>query len=278
MKKTIAFQGLIGANSYLACKKFYPKFNIKQFPNFDDVFKSVENDEVDYGMIPLENSYAGRVSEIHNLLQESKVFIIAEHFFSVKHYLCAINEAKISDIDEVYSHPQALWQCKKNLQKLKLKTFDFSNTAKAAEFISLQQNKNKAAICSKEAAKHYGLKILKENLQDSKENNVTVFVSIAKKNAEIDYKKQPTITAFLITIKNTSGSLYNALGCFAENKINMIKLESYIPGGVSKKANFFISIEGNPKEENVFLAIKKLKNFTENIKILGTYYSDKKRS
>jgi prephenate dehydratase len=281
-KKIIAFQGAHGANSSLACKSFYPEFEAKDFPTFFDVFEAVENGEAEYGMIPLENSYAGRVSEIHNLLQEKNVSIVAEHFFAISHNLAALDGADLSDISEVLSHPQALMQCQNNLRALNVKIHEFSNTAKAAKFVGENGDKTKAAICSKMAADLYGLKIIKENMQDSGNDNITIFIAIAKNQIarneiNVDYKIAPTITALLFTIRNIPGSLYKSLGGFATNGVSIIKLESYIPGGVSNQAKFFISIEGHPAQKNVALALEELGFFSKSVKLLGVYYADKSR-
>lgn len=275
-KKLIAFQGTIGANSNLACIKFYPEFEAKAFSTFFDVFKAVENEEVEYGMIPLENSYAGRVSEIHNLLQDSDVSIVAEHFFSITHNLAGLNGATIEEVREVFSHPQALMQCQNNLRLLKVTSREFSNTAEAAKFVAMTGDKSKAALCSSMAAEANGLKIIKENFQDSQEN-VTVFIVISRKAIDPNPQISSVITTLLFTVPNVSGSLYKALGCFADNGINMLKLESYIPGGFSKQAKFFITIEGYPKQNSVVAAIENLKKLSKDVKTIGVYYADKSR-
>ncbi len=167
MKKIIAFQGSQGANSNLACSRFYPEFEAQAFASFVEVFKAVESGAVQYGMIPLENSSAGRVSEIHDLLQEHFVSIIAEHFVAIEHFLAAKDGVTLSDIKKVYSHPQALMQCKNNLRSLGLELCDFSNTAEAAKFVASQDDKSKAALCSKVAAEINGLKIVKDKMLNS---------------------------------------------------------------------------------------------------------------
>jgi prephenate dehydratase len=278
MQKIIAFQGSIGANSDLACHKFYPDFTAKSYASFADVFKAVENGEARYGMIPLENSYAGRVSEIHNLLNDSKVAIVAEHFFPIEHNLAALDGSKLEDIKEVYSHPQALMQCQNNLHKLNLKLCEFSNTAKAAEFVAQTGDKTKAALCSKKAAENNKLKILQENLQDSGKDNVTVFVVISREFADVDPAVGSVITTLLFTVRNITGALYKALGGFATNNINMIKLESYIPSGMSRQAKFFISVEGHPSQKPIADALSELGFFSQNVKLIGVYYADKMRS
>lgn len=277
--KIIAFQGVTGANSNLACNKFYPEFQTKAFPTFADVFMAVENGEVEFGMIPLENSYAGRVSEIHNLLQDREVSIAAEHFFTVSHNLAAVRGAVISNIEKIYSHPQALMQCNNNIRNLsnnKITVCDVSNTAEAAKMVAESGDKSKAAICSKMAAEINGLEVLKENMQDD-EGNMTTFVVISKNAASPDVAVAPVLTTLLFTIRNIPGALYKSLGGFATNGVNMLKLESYIPGGISKQAKFFITIEGHPSQKNVSLALEELGFFSKNVKLLGIYYADKSR-
>ncbi len=276
-KKIIAFQGALGANSHLACKTFYKQLEPCSFSTFYDVFQAVLNGDADYGIIPLENSYAGRVSEIHNLLQENNVSIVAEHFFAVNHYLAGIEDSKITDGKEVYSHPQALMQCQKNIRQLNLKPVEFSNTAEAGKFISLQKDKAKFAICSEEACKIYNLKILEKNFQDSNNENITIFIVISKQPAELEIGSRKIITSMIFTIRNIPGALYKALGGFATNGISMIKLESYIPGGSSIEAKFFIAIDGHPTEKRVALALEELGFFSKNVKLLGVYYADKSR-
>lgn len=277
--KIIAFQGVAGANSNLACTKFYEDFETKSYPTFADIFEAVETGEVQYGMIPLENSYAGRVSEIHNLLQEKEVSIVAEHFFAVSHHLAVVQGTKLEDIEKVYSHPQALMQCSNNIRKIsdKILPCDVKNTAEAAKMVAQLQDKTKAAICSKMAAKVNGLEILKSELQDDM-RNTTTFIVIAKEIANPDPQEGAILTTLLFTIRNIPGSLYKSLGGFATNGVNMVKLESYIPGGVeSKQAKFFITIQGHPNQKNISLALEELGFFSKNVKLLGIYYADKSR-
>lgn len=276
-KKIIAFQGTAGANSNLACSKFYPEFEAKALAAFHDVFQAVESGEAEYGMIPLENSYAGRVSEIHNLLQESNLSIVAEHFSPITHNLVGVEGAVIDDVKEVFSHPQALMQCQNNLRDLNVKLSESSNTAQAAKYVSEKKDKSKAALCSKMASDIYGLKTIKENMQDSQNDNVTIFIVIAKEPCDCDPDISKVITALLFTIRNIPGALYKALGGLATNGVSIVKLESYIPGGVSKQAKFFISIEGHPSKRNVALALEELGFFSKNVKLLGVYYADKSR-
>jgi prephenate dehydratase len=276
-RETIAFQGANGANSNLACIKFYPEMQAQAFDSFYDVFTAVENNEAKYGIIPLENSYAGRVAEIHDLLQKHDVSIVAEHFFPITHNLVGLRGSKLEDIKEVLSHPQALMQSQENLRKLGVKITEFSNTAKAAERIATLGDKSQGALCSKLASDLFGLEIIKENMQDSGNDNVTIFIVISKQQQEVDPQKDKIITALLFTIRNIPGALYKALGGFATNGVSLVKLESYIPSGASQQAKFFISIEGHPSERNVALGLEELGFFSKNVKLLGVYYADKAR-
>ena len=285
MTKKIAFQGVAGANSDLACRQFYPDYQTIPQGSFFDVFKAVENDEVGYGMIPLENSYAGRVSEIHNLLQDGNISIVAEHFVKIEHYLAANKGTKLEDVTEIYSHPQALMQCRKNLGSLgneggnsgHIKQIECSNTAEAARFISTQNSKNKAALCSELAAQLNGLEIIKSNMQDSGDDNFTVFIVISKQAIDPDPAQGKVITTMLFTVRNIPGAVYKALGGFATNGVNLLKWESYIPSGKSSQAKFFISIEGHPSERNVSLALEEVGFFSKSVKLLGVYYADQSR-
>ncbi|NBR95685.1 MAG: prephenate dehydratase [Proteobacteria bacterium] len=274
----IAFQGIAGANSHLACLQFYPQSINQPYQTFEEVFLAVQNQEVDCGLVPLENSYAGRVAEIHHLLQKYQLNIVAEHFFTVNHQLAGVQGAKITDITTAISHPQALMQCQNFLQKLNIAKQESINTAVGAELVFQHHKqtgqKNLAAICSHFAIKHYNLQLLAENIQDAKEQNMTIFITIAKIQPEIDFTAKPSITSLFFTIRNIPGALYKALGGFATNNVSIVKLESYIPGGVSKQARFFISIHGHPQQQNVRLALEELGFFSQEVKLLGIYYAD----
>ncbi len=276
MVSKIAFQGSFGANSDLACRQFYPNLQTIACSSFDQVFDMVTKGQADYGMIPLENSYAGRVAEIHNLLHDINVSVVAEHFLRIGNNLAAIKGTKISDIKEVYSHPQALMQCRGNLAKTNFKQIPFSNTAEAAKFIANAGDHSKAAICSELAAKINNLEIIRENWQDS-DNNLTLFVVISKRGIDPDPKNGKVLTTMLFTVRNIPGALYKCLGGLATNNVNMVKLESYIPSGDSKQAKFFISIEGHPSQSNVSLALEEMGFFSKSVKVLGVYSADKTR-
>ncbi len=273
----IAFMGIEGANSDLACRQAYPYMQSMSCDSFEDVFAAVVNGRAQLGMIPIENSQAGRVAEIHNLLPRSPVHIVGEYFQNIEHCLLAPKGAAVTDVKEVYSHPQALMQCRENLRKLGLTAHSYSNTAQAAKDVALWNDRSKAAIASPLAAELYGLSILKPHLQDS-DNNVTVFIVIAREPVDPDPAKERVITTLLYTIRNIPAALYKSLGGFATNGVNVVKLESYIPGGAkNESAQFFLSFEGHPNEKNVQRALDELGFYCKKVTVLGVYPADTKR-
>ncbi len=276
-KNTIAFQGLPGAHSDVACREAYPYMHTLSCPSFEDVFEAVETGNAAIGLIPIENSQAGRVAEIHNLLPRSvKLHIVGEYFQEVHQHLLASKGTKLSDIKTVYSHPQALMQCREHLRVLKVTTESHSNTAAAAKSVAEWKDKSKAALASTLAAELYGLDIVKENMHDA-DNNMTLFIALSKEPMDPDPKKGPVVTSVLFTIRNIPAGLYKALGGFATNGVNLLKLESYIPGGFSESAQFFVTFVGHPDERRVQLALEELGFFSSKVRVLGVYHADKRR-
>lgn len=275
-REVIAFQGTEGAHADLACRQHYPYLFTHACGTFDDVFELVAEGKVGLGLIPIENSHAGRVAEIHQILQRTDLHIVGEHFQKIEHHLLGVKGAKISDVQKVYSHPQALMQCREHLRELKLETEPYSNTALAARDIAKWNHPSKAALGSRLAAELYGLEILKENMQDSNDN-VTVFAALAKEPKEIDPEEKHVLTTVLFTVRNIPAALYKGLGGFATNSVNLLKLESYIPGGVSAQAQFYITLEGNPQDRNVQLALEELGFFCKKVQVLGVYPADPAR-
>lgn len=270
----IAFQGIEGAHSDLACRKAYPYMQTRAYATFEAVFEAVEKGEAELGMIPIENTYAGRVAEIHSLLPLAKVHIVAEHFQRVEHCLMAPKGAKLEEIVEVYSHPQALLQCREHLKNLNVRTEQYSNTAAAAEAVAKWNDKNKGAVASQLAAELYGLEILQTNIEDQKDNT-TIFLVISKTPIHPDHGI--VITTFVFGIRNIPAALYKALGGFATNNVNLLKIESYIKGGHSREAQFFVSFVGHPGQKNVQLALEELGFFTQKLKVLGVYQASPER-
>lgn len=264
--------GLSGANADMACRLAEPYMHTLPCASFEDVFDAVRDGKAKLGMIPIENSQAGRVAEIHQLLPKANLHIVGENFLPVSHVLAATKGASLETIKEVYSHPQALMQCRENIRALNLTTHTHSNTAGAASDVAQWKDATKAAICSPLAAELYGLEILKRDMQDSNEN-VTVFVKIAREPLEMSFddENEMVLTTILFTLRNIPAALYKSLGGFATNNINLLKLESYIPGGTSQTAQFFITFVGHPEQRPVQLALEELGFFTQKVDVLGVY-------
>ena len=210
------------------------------------------------------------------LLRETDLHIVGEFFLEIRHHLAAIKGTKLEEVEEVFSHPQALMQSHAALKELKVKINSYLNTALAAKFVHNQQKKNIAALCTKLAAEINDLTILKYDLQESKSNKTT-FVALAKNIEELPVETNHKITTLLFTARNIPASIYKCLGGFATNNINIIKLESYIPGGISKEAQFFISFEGDTDDVKVKCALDELGFYTKSIKLLGVYDAEPAR-
>lgn len=267
----IAYQGVPGAYSQLACQHVYPNTPTLACSTFIEAMEKVEHGEVELAMIPLENSTAGRVEEIYRQIPKMCLHIIAEHFEPVNHCLLALPGTDIETLTEVHSHPQALAQCHNNLHQLGLHAIANADTAGAALQVSQGQNKHHAAISSCLAAELYNLDILQENFQD-RDGNTTRFVILSKDahlpayNAETHY-----ITSFIFRVRNIPAALYKGLGGFATNGVNLVKLESYMPDGDFQATQFYADAEAHPDTHSMQLAMHELAYFAEEIRILGTY-------
>ena len=272
----IAFQGVSGAHSDVACHHIHPDMKSVPFSSFEEVFESVKSGEVSLGLIPIENSQAGRVAEIHNLLPEMNLFIVQEYFHRVHHCLLAPQKADINSIKDVYSHPQALLQCRKNLLQMDLKPYPYADTALAAMDVAKWNDLTKAALASELAAEQYGLAIMKRNFED-KNDNTTLFLTISRQSVDPDPSKGRVLTSLVFVARNIPAALYKAMGGFATNKINLLKLESYIPSKTRELAKFFVTFEGHPQERLIKLALEELNFFCDNVTLLGTYYADASR-
>ncbi len=273
----IAFQGVHAAHTDLACRKAYPNMTTLPCHTFEEVFAAVQSGTAEMGMIPIENSHAGRVAEIHNLWPKAEVFIVAEHFQPIAHHLFAVTGADPVDITDVYSHPQALMQCRDRLGALGVRVHHYADTALAAKDVAGWQDPSKAALSSALAGDLYGLDRVRSDLQDSR-NNTTVFVTISRRPVDPDRADGLVITSLLFSVRNIPAALYKALGGFATNQVNLIKLESYIPVGVSQEtAKFFITLEGHTRDGNVQLALDELEYFCDTVDIIGTYHAAPQR-
>lgn len=276
-ENTIAFMGAEGSNSDLACRQACPYMHTLACAGFEDVFEAVSSGKVALGMIPIENSQAGRVAEIHNLLPKSNLHIVGEFFQNIEHQLLAPKGATIATIKDVYSHPQGLLQCREHIRELGYTPHTHSSTAQAAADVAHWNDASKAAIASPLAGELYGLTVLKEHMQDA-EHNVTVFIIIAREPIDPAPDAGQILTTLLFAIRNIPAALYKALGGFATNGVNILKLESYIPGGASREAaQFFLTFEGHPSERSVQMALEELGFFCKKVRVLGVYPADPKR-
>ena len=275
--KIIAYQGVEGAYSHLACKNAFPKSISIACESFEDAMKLVEKGTADFAMIPVENSTAGRVEEIYRLIPKSSLFIVNEHFEPVNHCLLGIKGSKLEDIRYVGSHPQALAQCYKNIIDLNLTAVAKFDTAGSAKEISMQDNPVFGAIASKLAADLYDLDILKEHFGDLK-GNVTRFIILSREKTIPKFEKDKEyIISLIFHVRDIPAALYKALGGFATNGVNLLKLESYSMTGSLQVSRFHIDIEAHPDEKRLKLALDELIYFAKEIKYLGVYEKHKGR-
>jgi prephenate dehydratase len=265
----VAFQGIRGAYSDLAARAVFPGLPTLPCASFEDAFIAVREGAAEYGVIPVENSTAGRVADVHHLLQESGLFIVGEHFQPVSHCLLALPDAQLSDLKTVISHPQALAQCRKQLRALSLEPQAFSDTARAAEAVAERGDKTLGAIASSLAGELYGLKVLQAPLNDEA-HNTTRFLVMARAPV-VPAAGTPVVTTLIFRVRNVPAALYKALGGFATNGVNMTKLESYLHGGSFAATEFYCDVEGSPADRGLQLALEELAFFAEQVKVLGTY-------
>ena len=269
-KKKIIFQGELGANSHIACKEAYPDHEPVPAPTFEDCFTALGNGDVDLGMIPIENSVAGRVADIHHLMPTSGLHIIAEHFLPIRNQLMATKDASLKTIKTVQSHVMALGQCRQVIRELKLKPIIGADTAGSAREIAEAKDSTRAAIASRLAAEIYGLNILKENVEDAS-HSTTRFVVLSKKKQWAPRGKGKVVTTFVFRVRNLPAALFKSLGGFATNGVNMTKLESYMVGGNFFATQFYADVEGHPDDTSLVHALEELGFFSNELTILGVY-------
>ena len=266
----VAYQGEPGANSHIAAMEVYPQCEPVACATFEDALGNVTSGEADLAMIPIENSVAGRVADIHHLLPDSGLYIVAEHFLRVRHQLLALPGSKIDTITEVFSHAQALGQCRQALRQLGLKAVPAADTAGSARFIKEAGTRTQAAIASELAAEIYGLHILKSDIEDEP-HNTTRFVVLARAQGDGVAPAGVGVMTFVFTVRNVPAALYKALGGFATNGVNITKLESYQLGGTFSATMFYADIEGRPGDRPVQLALEELSFFSTEVRVLGAY-------
>ena len=273
MSNVIAFQGEPGANSHIACAKHFPAMTPLPCATFEDAFAAVEDGAAKLAMIPIENSLAGRVADVHHLIPESGLFVIGEHFLPIRHQLIGLPGATLETLKRVRSHPQALGQCRKSLRAMGLEAIKTADTAGAAREIKEIGDPAEGALASTLAAEIHGLTILKPDLADAGHNTTRFLVfSAAQKDAAPE--SGPCMTSFVFRVRNVPAALYKALGGFATNGVNMTKLESYLEDGSFSAAMFYADIEGHPAEQGVRLAMEELNFFSSFVRVLGAYPAD----
>jgi prephenate dehydratase len=270
--KRIAFQGEPGANSHIACNQAYPSHEPLPCPTFEDAFAAVRGGRAKLAMIPIDNSIAGRVADIHHLMPRSGLHIVGEWFLPVQHQLMAPRGATLKTIRTVESHVHALGQCRRIIRKLGVKAVVAADTAGAAREVAEAGDITRAALATGLAAKIYGLQILKKDVADAK-HNTTRFVVLARKPKWANRKELHVVTTFVFEVRNIPAALYKALGGFATNGINMTKLESYMVNGSFAATQFYADVQGHPKDRALELALEELEFVSrpKSLKILGVY-------
>ena len=277
MSKKVSFQGVEGAYSHLAVQEFFPDAAAIPCKTFELAITAAESGDVDYAMIPIENSAAGRVADIHRLLPKSDLHINFEHFQKVEHKLLIHPETHQGQIKKIISHEQALAQCSKKIQQLDYDILIGADTAGSAKYISEQKILDTAAIASSLAAKIYELKIVDESFANSS-NNITRFYVMSKNENKYFDPDKTYISSFLFSVNNTPGSLFKVMGGFATNNVNMIKLESYNYGADFVITQFYCEIEGHPGQENTKFALDDMYHYCSKVRKLGVFEKSTYRS
>lgn len=277
MTKKISFQGELGAYSHQACIQAKPNYESIPCSTFEAAMEQVRLEEADLAMLPIENSTYGRVSDIHRLLPDSQLHIVGEVFVRVRISLLGVKGAKLSEIKSAVSHSVLLGQCRNFLTNQRIEPIAGADTAGSARYISELDDSSKAALASELAGKIYDLSVLAKDIEDN-DNNTTRFLIMSKTPGEQKKIEQGMMTSFVFRVKNIPAALFKAMGGFATNGVNMTKLESYMVDGDFTATQFYADIEGHPDDKNVSLAFEELSFFTSEIKILGSYKADSKRT
>lgn len=270
MTGLIAFQGEPGANSHIACNEVYPDWTPMPCPTFEDAFAALAEGQAQLAMIPIENSVAGRVADIHHLLPTSGLHIIGEFFLPIHHQLMAIRGATLATIKTVQSHVQALGQCRRTTRKLGLTSIVGADTAGSARQIAESGDPTRAAIAPKLASEVYGLDILAENIEDES-HNTTRFIILSREPAIIAPGTADCVTSFVFRVRNIPAALYKAMGGFATNGVNMTKLESYMIEGQFTATQFYAEVDGHKDEPHLKRAFEELAFFSRELLVLGVY-------
>jgi prephenate dehydratase len=270
-ENTIAFQGFLGAYSHIACRARFPKMDVLPCASFEDAFLAVQKGRARLAMIPIDNSVAGRVADIHRLLPDSGLHIVGEHFERVNHHLLAAPGASLKTVKTVFSHVHALSQCRKFLRKRGLAQIIAADTAGSARDIAALNDRTVAAVASHLAGEIYGLKSLAAGIEDAP-HNTTRFLVMARTPAHARPAPGTTyVTSLLFRVRNVPAALYKALTGFSTNGINMTKLESYMVDGHFFATQFYAEIDGHPKDPKMVYALEDLRFYSKQVTVLGVY-------
>ena len=270
--RSIAFQGMAGAYSDLACRVAYPDLQAIPTVSFDAAFRAVREKDADLAMIPVDNSLAGRVADVHHLIPSGDLSIIGEFFLKIRHCLLGIPGASIKQVTDVHSHVHAIPQCKKIIEKFGLTSHVVADTAKGASDIKKWRDPRQAAIASELAAEIYGLDVLARDIQDAAHNTTRFLVFSRHSDVPPHQPGDDYITSFVFEVRNIPAALYKALGGFATNGVQMTKLESYVDKHFNV-ARFYADVEGHTEERSLQLAFEELSFFAKKVTILGTYHA-----
>ncbi|CAN5285976.1 prephenate dehydratase [soil metagenome] len=272
--KKIAFQGEPGANSHEACRTYFPDYEAVPCATFEEAFEAIKTGACQLGMIPIENSIAGRVADVHHLLPASGLRIIGERFKPIRVQLMANTGVTLATVKIACSMPIALSQCRHSLKKLGLAHESAGDTAGAAKALALRPDPTRAAVAPALAAEIYGLDILARDIEDERNNTTRFLVMTAEKTPEAPAFTHRCVTSFVFKVRNLPAALYKALGGFATNGVNMTKLESYMEGGAFTATFFYAEVDGRPEDRSLALAFDELKFFSDKFEILGVYPAD----
>ncbi len=266
----IAFQGELGAYSHQACREVHPEMTPLPCASFEEAIAAVMSGEAKLAMLPVENSLYGRVADVHHLLPDSGLYLISEHFLPVRLQLLAPPGARLADIETAQSHTVALGQCRDFLRTHGIRPRIGADTAGSAKEVAAAGDTRAAAIASTLAGEIYGLERLATDIEDAA-HNTTRFLIASRQKIEADRLSGPAITSFVFRVRNIPAALYKAMGGFATNGVNMVKLESYMLGGAFTATQFYADIEGHPDDPAVQRALEELQFFTSFLKVLGVY-------
>ncbi|MEM7046489.1 MAG: prephenate dehydratase [Pseudomonadota bacterium] len=271
--RTIAYQGEPGAHSHDACQKIYARAETQPYPSFQETINAVRTGTAELGLLPVDNSIAGRVADVHHLLPSSGLTVTGEFFLPVEHHLLVIPGTRLKDLTHVHSHIHALGQCRKMIYEKGWKAVISVDTATAAREVAARETPQHGAIGSAAAAKLHALEILKRNIQDRPRNTTRFLLMRHARKSETLWSPMQgvTLTSFFFEVRSVAAALYKALGGFATNGVNLIKLESYLGGDGFEQASFFAEIEGHPHEPRVAAAFDELTHFSRQLKIMGVY-------